>query len=125
MSCRNIIDAVFVVKDPSDEKTLRRVRTAVAAGFRLASPDLGARLAHLEYLRPYVIPAGYLPYLAAASGRTRHTYTVATYLVANESMTPRLLGPPPAICVDRKRSSMSEGRYAGAMGETSEFVQGV
>src|SRR4051812_47839413 len=41
------IDAVFVVKDLSDEQTLAGVQKLAKSGFRLVSPEGGARLAKL------------------------------------------------------------------------------
>lgn len=45
------VDAVLVIKDPADEKTWRGVERLVDAGFRFASPDIGART------RPSLSPA--------------------------------------------------------------------
>lgn len=118
------IDAAFVVKDPADEKTLRGSERLAKAGFRLASPDLGARLAHLDYLRPYVVPTGYLNSVPPFPAEPVRTYTVATYLVAREGMTPRMLAAASHL-IDGKRPSMTEAGYEPTVAETSELLQGV
>ncbi len=118
------IDAVFVVKDPADEKTLRASERLAAAGFRLASPDLGARLAHLEYLQPHVIPQGYLQSVPPFPAEPVSTYNVTTYLIAGEKVTPRMLAAASHL-LDRQQALMSDGRYEPTFGEASEFFQGV
>ena len=118
------IDAVFVVKDPADDKTLRAVERLADAGFQLTSPDVGARLAHLEYLKSHVIPAGYLRSVSPFPAQPITTYEVATYLVARQGMTPRMLAAASHL-LDGQRTSMSDGRYDPTLSETSEFVQGV
>ena len=118
------IDAIFVVKDLADEKTLNAADRLAQAGFRLASPDLGARLAHLEYLRPYTIPAGYLHSIPPFPPEPVASYTVSTYLVAKSKMTPRMLAAASHL-LDGRPASMSDHRYEPTLGETSEFVQGV
>jgi len=118
------IDAVFVVKDPSDDKTLRACDRLADAGFRLTSPDLGARLAHLEYLHPYVVPAGFLRSVPPYPAEPVSTYSVTTYLVAREWMTPRMLAAASHL-LDGKPLSMSDVRYEPTLGETSEIFQGL
>lgn len=118
------IDAVFVVKDPSDDKTLRAAERLAKAGFRLTSTDLGARLAHLDYLQPHTVPAGYLNSAPPFPTEAVSTYTVATYLVASDGMSPRMLAAASHL-LDGKQKSISEGRYEPTLGETSELVQGV
>jgi hypothetical protein len=118
------IDAVFVVKDPSDEQTLRAAGRLAAAGFRLASPDLGARAAQLEYLKPAVIPAGYLQSIPAFPPEAVPTYSVATYLVARENLTPRLLAVASQL-IGGAPPSITTSSFDATIGETSEIFQGV
>ena len=118
------IDAVYVVKDPADEKTLRAAERLAKAGFRLASPNLGARQANLEYLRPFVIPEGYLNSVPPFPASAVETYSVATYLVAREKLTPRMLAAASHL-LDGRSPLMSEIRYEPTLGETSELLQGV
>lgn len=118
------IDAVFAVKDPSDEKTLRASERLAESGFRLASPDVGARLSQLEYLHPHLVPAGYLRSVPPYPAEPVATYTVATYLVARDRLTPRMLAAASHL-LDTQPLSMSDVRYEPTLGETSELFQGV
>lgn len=118
------VDAVFVVKDLSDENTLRAVDRLASAGFRLASPNVGARLAQLDYLTPYTIAVGYLRSIPPFPAEPVQTYSVMTYLIARKGMTPRMLAAASHL-IDRDRELMSDGRYEPTLGETSELLQGV
>ena len=118
------IDAVFAVKDPSDTQTLLAAERLADAGFRLGSPDLGARAAKLEYLSPHVVPVGYLRSLPPFPSDPVSTYTVKTYLIARENMTPRMLAAASHL-LDGQATSMSAGRYEPNLGEASELFQGV
>jgi hypothetical protein len=119
------IDAVFVVKDPADEKTLFASERLVDAGFRLISPDLGARLAHLDYLRPHIIPVGYLRSVPLVPAEPVATYQVTTYLIANDRVTPRMLAETGRLLLKGRYSSFAEGQYEPTLGEASELFQGV
>ena len=120
------VDAVFVVKDPADEKTLRATDRLANAGFHLASPDLGARLAHLDYLHPHLIPTGYLRSSPPFPTEPVSTYEVVTYSRRSSNGRLRECWHRPVICwTGSSITSMSEGRYEPTLGETSEFVQGV
>lgn len=118
------IDAVFVVKDPSDEKTLRAAERLAAAGFRLDSPNLGARVAHLDYLHVHEIPMGFLRSDPPFPASPIPTYSVTTYLVAGQRLSPRMLAAASHL-LDGKPASLSDGRYEPTLGETSELFQGV
>jgi len=120
----NDIDAVFVVKDPSDEKTLRASERLATAGFRLDSPNLGARVAHLDYLHPHELPQGFLRSDPPYPPSPTPTYSVTTYLVARQQMTPRMLAAASHL-LDGRPASLSDGRYEPTLGETSELFQGV
>ena len=117
-------DAVFVVKDPADSKTLRAIEKLAEAGFRLASPDIGARAAKLEYLSRYVVPSGYLNSVPLIPNETISTYEVKTYLIARANMTPRMLAMASHL-LDVQPTQMIAGRYEPSLGEASELFQGV
>jgi hypothetical protein len=84
------IDAAFLIKDLANEKTFEGVRRLHEAGFRLASPNIGARALALDYLKPAEIPTGYLDANPPVPAEAISTYSVATFLVARKSLTPRL-----------------------------------
>lgn len=118
------IDAVFVVKDPSDERTLLASERLAAAGFRLVSPDVGSRVLHLEYLKAAEIPAGFLGSNPSIPEKPVPTYTVATYLVARRNLTPRLLAVS-KILIDGRPPSITNSSFEPTISETSEVFQGV
>ncbi len=118
------VDAVFVVKDPADEKTLHAADRLASAGFRLASPDLGARAGSFEFLRPTVIPAGYLRSIPAFPPVPVATYSVATYLVARDGLTPRLLATSSHL-FDSSSPAISTGGFEPTVHETSDIFQGI
>lgn len=118
------VDAVFVVKDPADEQTLKACERLASAGFQLASPDLGARAAHLEYLKPTTISAGYLRSYPPFPAEQTATYSVTTYLVAKKSLTPRLLALA-ARLIEGRPPSITAGSFDATIEETSELFQGV
>ena len=118
------IDAVFVVKDPSDEQTLRAIDRLAKAGFRLESPDLGARVLGLDYVRPAVIPAGYLNSIPQFPKEPVPTYTVTTYLVARRNLTPRLLAIASQL-IENRPPSINTNSFDATIGEASEIFQGI
>lgn len=118
------VDAVFVVKDPADEQTLRAVDRLAAGGFRLVSADLGARVANLEYLRPAVIARGYLQSIPPYPADVVATYTVVTHLVARRNLTPRLLAVAASL-IDGRPPSIAARSFDATIDETSEIFQGV
>lgn len=85
------VDAVFVIKDLANENTYNGAARIDAAGFRLASPNLGGRSLFLPYLNRSEIPAGYLRTEPPLPAEPVETYVVTTYLVARKGLTPRLL----------------------------------
>jgi hypothetical protein len=118
------VDAVFVVKDPADEKTLQGAVRLVAAGFRLVSPELGARAQNYEFLVPHVIPAGYLQQTPPIPSQPTATYVVTTYLVARQGLTPRLLATASHL-LEARPPAISELGFEPTMRETSDLLQGV
>ena len=85
------VDAVFVVKDPGDDKSLLGAERLAAQGFRLASPSLGACAGRFDWLTPATVPRGYLHSDPPLPDDAIETYAVTTWLVAREGLTPRLL----------------------------------
>ncbi len=118
------IDAVFVVKDPADEQTALGVERLRAAGFRLKSPDLGARAAKLDFLTPLTIPPRYLVADPPAPAESVTTYSVATYLVARRGLTPRLLAQA-AHVLDAEPVTITAAGFDPAAADASEIFQGV
>src|SRR5262249_3202100 len=73
----NAIDAVFVVKDPGDEKTLIAIERLVKSGFKLQPVELGARASKLEYLHTTTIPAKYFGFAPDVPETSLSTYSVS------------------------------------------------
>lgn len=118
------VDAVFVIKDPANEKTFRAARRLAAAGFHLASPNLGAKASSLPYLRATEVQRAYLAWEPPLPSKAVRTYRVSTYLVARRGLTPRhmaiaahLLDPESAAFLDRS--------YEPTMSDAGEILQGV
>ena len=118
------IDAVFVVKDPSDDQTLKATAQLARAGFQLRSPDLGARAAQFDYLKPATIPSGYLQSLPPFPAEQTPTYTVPTYMVARRNLSPRLLAVASEL-INGRPISISAGSFDANISEASEIFQGV
>lgn len=85
------VDAVLVTKDPGDDKIYRAIERLIAAGFRFVSPDIGGHAVGLPFLQPVQLPAAYLSLDPPVPTEPTATYAVATYLVARDGLTPRLL----------------------------------
>ncbi|MDP2274667.1 MAG: hypothetical protein Q8N23_05755 [Archangium sp.] len=118
------IDAVFVVKDPGDEKALLGAERLVKAGFQLTSPALGARAGRFDYLTPYVLPRGHVRADPPLPASPVETYSVSTFLVARQGLTPRLLTQA-ANVIEAHPRTISEGSFRLSSGEASELFQGV
>ena len=118
------IDAVFVVKDPADPQALRAAERLAEAGFLLQSPDLGARVAQLDYLNSHTVPLGYLLSVPPFPVQPVSTYSVKTYLIARKDITPRMLSAASHL-LDGEPGLMSSGRYEPNLSEASELFQGV
>jgi hypothetical protein len=118
------IDAVFVVKDPADEQTLRGVERLAAAGFRCLPVDLGARGARYDFLKPARLERGYLRPDPAIPEEPLATYGVRTYLVARRGLTPRLLAQADHM-LDSGPVSIAEGVFEPTTREASDIFQGI
>ncbi len=118
------VDAVFVIKDPANEKTFCAAERLTAAGFRLASPDLGARAVMLDYLRPTEIPQAYLGWEPPIPDQPIATYSVATYLAARRGLTPRRLAAA-AHLSDADSNALRDKSFEPTVGDASDLLQGV
>jgi hypothetical protein len=118
------VDAVFVVKDPADDKTIAGVNRLLASGFRLRSPDIGARASKLDFLKAASIPRGYLQTDPPVPADELATYSVTTYVVARRSLTPRLLAQA-AHVLDARPVTITERGFAPTTAEASEIFQGI
>lgn len=118
------LDAVFVVKDPADPATLDAVTRLTAAGFHLASPRLGARALSLDALEPAIIPQGHLGLDPEIPPAPLETYSVATYLVAREGLTPARLAQAAAVVTAHPRT-ITEGSFRLTTTDASGLFQGV
>jgi hypothetical protein len=118
------VDAVFVVKDPGDDKTLTGVARLTANGFHLASPALGAKASRFDALRPTVIAPGYLQSEPPVPASSVDTYSVTTFLVARDGLTPRLLTQAAEVIEDRP-GNIADRSFRLNSVEASELFQGV
>lgn len=118
------IDAVFVVKDPSDEKTLNAIQRLIVAGFELRPVELGARAARLDYLQPTVIPPRHFGFSPDVPAATTATYSVSTFLVARPGLTPRLLAEANHL-LDFHPQTIEDGGFEPNMNDASEMFQGI
>ena len=118
------VDAVFVVKDLADEQTLLAVERLNAADFRLAVPELGVRAEKLDYLRPADIPVGHLQAAPPIPSEPVRTYSVATYLVARDGLTPRRLAVAGHL-LDHGPPKISDRSYELNLTETATLLQGI
>ena len=119
------VDAVFVVKDPADEKTLHVSERLAAAGFHLAPIYLGARAAQLDYLKPTVVPKGFLQSLPAVPPGTGWKHTPSAHIwLAGRDLTPRMLSVASRL-IEGRPASLTSGSFDPTIEETSEVLQGV
>lgn len=118
------VDAVFVVKDLGDEKGLLGAERLVKQGFRFESPTLGARASRFDYLTPHTLPRGHVRADPALPPAPVETYSVSTFLVARQGLTPRLLTQA-ANVIEAHPRTISEGSFRLSSGEASELFQGV
>lgn len=118
------IDAVFVVKDPGDDKTLAATERLIKAGFQLQHVELGARASRLSYLRPATIPARYFGFSPDVPEAAISTYSVSTFLVARPGLTPRLLAEANHL-LDFHPQNIEDGGFEPNMNDASEIFQGI
>lgn len=117
------VDAVFVVKDPADERTMRGVRRLAEAGFVLSDLPLGARAQRLGYLERTSLEPGWLSQHPPLPAETMPAWSVSTYLVARDGLTPRLLAQASRLL--QPGSSLAEAGVVPSSTDTAEIVQGV
>jgi hypothetical protein len=118
------IDAVFVVKDPADEKTIAGISKLLAAGFELRSPLLGARAARLDFVKDTTLPRGYLQLEPPVPLESLDTYSVSTYIVARRHLTPRLLAQAARV-LDAGPVTIAEREFNPTTADASEIFQGI
>lgn len=118
------VDAVFVVKDAGDEQTLVGAERLRRQGFVLASPTLGARFSRFDWLRPATVPAAFLEVDPPVPSEPVATYSVTTWLVAREGLTPRRLAQAAEVLNGRSRT-IDAHRFTFDSSEASELFQGV
>ncbi|MBL9036906.1 MAG: hypothetical protein JNG84_00195, partial [Archangium sp.] len=116
------IDAVFAVKDASDDDTLRALATLHAAGFVLQPLSLGARAARFDFVEPFTVPSGYFE--EGVPTTPIETLAVKTYIVAREGLTPRRLAQAAALA-DDDGNALSDAAVLPSTEMTSEVLQGV
>lgn len=116
------VDAVFVVKDLLNRKLESVPARLAEAGFRLASPDIGAMQLRLDYIREYELRPGYLDPAKTLPDRSIATYAVVTYLVAREGLSVKQLNDAyQLVHPDRRFPTLIETDLSTA----SEIAQGV
>ncbi|MBC8290718.1 MAG: hypothetical protein H8E37_10425 [Planctomycetes bacterium] len=118
------IDAVFVVKDPTDEVALNAAIRLQQLGFVLTSPRLGVRESQLDYLTPVELPTGHLNFEPPVPPESVSTYAVSTFLVAREGLTPRLLAAATHL-LDSSRDTISHESFELTVTEASELLGGI
>lgn len=118
------VDAVFVIKNPANEKTFRAAKRLVAAGFHLASPDLGAHAVTLDYLQTTEIPRAYFGWEPPIPEEPVSTYSVSTYLVARRGLTPRRMAAA-AHLLDTNSNTLRDRSFEPTVSEAGELFQGV
>jgi hypothetical protein len=120
----NDVDAVLVVKDPGDEKTIVAIERLTRDGFELREVDLGARAGKLDYLHPATIPARHFGFAPDLPATTLNTYSVSTFLVARPGLTPRLLAEANHL-LDFQPQTIGDGGFEPNVNDASEIFQGV
>ena len=118
------IDAVFVVKDPEDDETLRAIARLAAAGFELVSLDLGARERRFDYLFRHEVRPGFLQSFPAIPETTIATYHVTTWLVGRRGLTPARLHTAGELLHPATPLLKTDGLAEG-LSDASELFQGI
>lgn len=118
------VDAVFVIKDLAEPKTLEAAERLARAGFRLLSPDLGAHALAVDYLQVAEIPRGYLSQDPPLPEQPVATYSVATYLVARRGLTPRRLAAASHL-LDKDINTLTQRGFEPTFGDAATVLQGL
>jgi len=118
------VDAVFVIKDLAEHKSLDATERLFAAGFRPTFPDLGAHALALDYLQRAEIPRGYLSQDPPIPEQPVVTYSVATYLAARRDLTPRLLAAA-AHLLDKDANTLTQRGFEPTIDEAAQVLQGL
>lgn len=118
------VDAVFVVKDPGDDKTLVAIERLTKAGFKVQPVELGARASRLDYLHPATIPTKHFGFQPDVPAAAIPTYSVSTFLVARPGLTPRLLAEANHL-LDFHPQTIEDGGFEPNMNDASEMFQGI
>jgi hypothetical protein len=118
------IDAVFVVKDPVDEKTQRGVSRLARAGFVSSELPLGARALRLTWLERIRLEKGWLCDAPPVPAEESAAWGVKNLLVAREGLTPRLLAQANRLLTPRGRQ-LAEDAVALSPGAAGEVFQGI
>jgi hypothetical protein len=108
----------------ANDNTYAGVGRLYEAGFRLASPDIGARALALDYLQPLEIPAEYLGSNPAVPAEPVATYTVATYLVARKSLTPRLFAEAIHL-LDQNTNTLKQLGFEPTLSQAKEVFEAI
>lgn len=116
------LDAVFVVKDPMSSSLKGTTARLRDAGFRLVEPDIGTAGMQLDFLEETSIRPGYLDPVAHLPAESVRTYSVATYLIAGQDLTPRELAA--AAQLARPRNEFPSA-FEPTLDTGSEMAQGV
>jgi hypothetical protein len=118
------VDAVFVVKDPSDEQTRRGVHRLMQRGFRFAPLRLGAMALHLPYLAAAAFEPGWLLDSPSVPEAKMQGWTVDTWLVARDGLTPRLLAEATHL-LRPSAPALTDEAVSVTASQASEVLQGV
>lgn len=118
------VDAVFVVKDPTDEKTQRGIASLAREGFVSSELPLGARALRLPWLERIRLEKGWLCDAPPVPAEETPAWGVKTLLVAREGLTPRLLAQANRLLSPRGRQ-LAEDAVALSPGAAGEVFQGI
>ncbi len=118
------VDAAFVIKNLSNEYTFTGAKKLYEAGFRIASPNIGARVKMLDYLKPVEIPIGYLGSNPVIPNEVVPTYTVSTYLVARKSLTPRLFAEAVHL-LDKNSNTLITRSFEPTLSQAKEVFEAI
>lgn len=118
------VDAVFVIKDLANDQTYAGVRRLHEAGFRLASPSIGAKALALDYLSVSEIPPGFLETNPRLPAEAISTYTVSTYLVARKTLTPRLFAEAVHL-LDKNTNTLKQLSFEPTLSQAKEVFEAI